>query len=741
MSFCFLKEKRGNMKKVFELDFNGRKLVVETGELAKQTNGSVLVRYGDTAVLSVSVMGKNMISSDFFPLTVLYQERLYSVGKIPGGFIKREGRPSDAATLAARLIDRPIRPMFDENLRNEIQVINTVLSVDQDNSPEITALFGSSLCLGISNIPFDGPVAGVIVGRINGEFVINPTAEQAEISDLNLTVAGTKDAICMVEAGAKELSEEVMLDALMFAHENIKVLCEFEQKIIDEVGVEKIELEKAEIDPELESAVKEYATKDMLEAIQIKDKLEKYAKIDEVKENTIEHFKEVYADTEELDKKIANVSKVLVSIEAGEVRRLITDEHIRPDGRKMDEIRPLYAGVDILARTHGSALFSRGETQVLATTTLGAIGEHQILDGLGIEDSKRFMLHYNFPQFSVGEVGRYGSPGRREIGHGALGERALAQVIPSEEEFPYTIRVVSEVLESNGSSSQATICSGCLSLMAAGVPIKAPVAGIAMGLITSPDGSKYTILTDIQGLEDHMGDMDFKVAGTKDGITALQMDIKIKGVTKEILSEALAQAKKARLEILDVMHDAIAEPRKEVSKYAPKIETFNIDPEKIKDVIGRGGDMITKIILEASNVKTVNDKDAVKVDLEDDGRVIIYHTDKDIIAKTRKMIEDVVREVEEGKVYTGKVVKVEDFGAFVELWPGCEGLVHVSQLDYKRVEKPSDVVAVGDEIMVKSLGYDNRGRLNLSRKECLPKPEKKEKKEKKDGKDDKGIKD
>lgn len=741
MSFCFLKEKRGNMKKVYELDFNGRKLVVETGELAKQTNGSVLVRYGDTAVLSVCVMGKNMISSDFFPLTVLYQERLYSVGKIPGGFIKREGRPSDAATLAARLIDRPIRPMFDENLRNEIQVINTVLSVDQDNSPEITALFGSSLCLGISNIPFDGPVAGVIVGRVNGEFVINPTAEQAEISDLNLTVAGTKDAICMVEAGAKELSEEVMLDALMFAHENIKVLCEFEQKIIDEVGVEKIELEKAEIDPELESAVKEYATKDMLEAIQIKDKLEKYAKIDEVKENTIEHFKEVYAEDEEMDKKIANVSKVLVSIEAGEVRRLITDEHIRPDGRKMDEIRPLYAGVDILARTHGSALFSRGETQVLATTTLGAIGEHQILDGLGIEDSKRFMLHYNFPQFSVGEVGRYGSPGRREIGHGALGERALAQVIPSEEEFPYTIRVVSEVLESNGSSSQATICSGCLSLMAAGVPIKAPVAGIAMGLITSPDGSKYTILTDIQGLEDHMGDMDFKVAGTRVGITALQMDIKIKGVTKEILSEALAQAKKARLEILDVMHDAIAEPRKEVSKYAPKIETFNIDPEKIKDVIGRGGDMITKIILEASGVKTVNDKDAVKVDLEDDGRVIIYHTDKDIIAKTRKMIEDVVREVEEGKVYTGKVVKVEDFGAFVELWPGCEGLVHVSQLDYKRVEKPSDVVAVGDEIMVKSLGYDNRGRLNLSRKECLPKPEKKEKKEKKDGKDDKGIKD
>lgn len=698
------------MKKVFKLDFDGRQLVVETGELAKQTNGAVLVRYGDTAVLSVCVMGKNPVSQDFFPLQVLYQERLYSVGKIPGGFIKREGRPSDAATLAARLIDRPIRPMFDENLRNEIQVINTVLSVDQDNSPEMTALFGSSLCLGISNIPFDGPVAGVIVGLIDGKFIINPTAEQSDLSELHLTVAGTKDAICMVEAGSKEISEELMLDALMFAHENIKKLCEFEQSIIDEIGVEKVELPKAEIDAEIESAVRDYATADMLAAIQIKDKLEKYAKIDEDKNN-----------------KMAQVSKVLHLIEGGEVRRLITDEHIRPDGRKMDEIRPLYAGIDLLARTHGSALFSRGETQVLATTTLGALGEHQILDGLGIEDTKRFMLHYNFPQFSVGEVGRYGSPGRREIGHGALGERALAQVIPSEEEFPYTIRVVSEVLESNGSSSQATICSGCLSLMAAGVPIKAPVAGIAMGLITSPDGSKYTILTDIQGLEDHMGDMDFKVAGTRAGITALQMDIKIKGVTKEILGEALAQAKKARMEILDVMAQAIPEPRKEVSKYAPKIETFNVDPEKIRDIIGKGGEMITKIILEASNVATVNDKDAVKVDLEDDGRVIIYHTDKDIIAKTKQMILDVIREVEEGKVYTGKVTKVEDFGCFVQLWPGCEGLVHVSQLAWERVEKPSDMFSVGDEIMVKSLGYDNRGRLNLSRKECLPKPEKKEK--------------
>ena len=722
------------MKKVFKLDFNGRELVVETGELAKQTNGSVLIRYGDTAVLSVCVMGKTMVSQDFFPLQVLYQERLYSVGKIPGGFIKREGRPSDAATLAARLIDRPLRPMFDENLRNEIQVINTVLSVDQDNSPEMAALFGSSLCLGISNIPFDGPVAGVIVGLIDGKFIINPTVEESEKSELSLTVAGTKDAICMVEAGASELDEKVMLKALMFAHENIKILCEFEQKIIDEIGAEKVELEKAQIDESLQKEVEEYATKDMLEAIQIKEKLEKYAKIDEVKEKTKEHFKEIYVNDEDLDKKIAQVDKVLTMIEAGEVRRLITEKKIRPDGRKMDEIRPLHAEIDLLARTHGSALFSRGETQVLATTTLGAIGEHQILDGLGIEDTKRFMLHYNFPQFSVGEIGRYGSPGRREIGHGALGERALAQVIPSEEEFPYTIRVVSEVLESNGSSSQATICSGCLSLMAAGVPIKAPVAGIAMGLITSKDGKKYTILTDIQGLEDHMGDMDFKVAGTKKGITALQMDIKIKGVTEKILKEALAQAKKARLEILEVMAKAIEKPREEVSKYAPKIETFNIDPEKIKDVIGRGGEMITKIILEASNVKTVNDKDAVKVDLEDDGRVIIYHTDRDIIAKTRKMIEDVLREVETGKVYTGKVTKVEDFGVFVELWPGCEGLVHVSQLANERVEKPSDIISLGDEIMVKSLGYDNKGRLNLSRKECLPKPIKKETKTQKDEK-------
>ncbi len=716
------------MKKVFKLDFLGRDLVVETGELAKQTDGAVLVRYGDTVVLSVCVMGKEVVGQDFFPLQVLYQEKLYSVGKIPGGFIKREGRPSDAATLAARLIDRPIRPMFDEALRQEIQVVNTVLSVDPDNSPEMAALFGTSLCLGISKIPFDGPVSGVIVGKVGKELVINPTAEQVDASNLSLTVAGTEDAICMVEAGAQELSEKDMLEALMFGHEQIKKLCQFQKDIIAEIGEEKVELPKAEFDLEIKKAVEDFATKDMLAAIQIKDKLEKYAAIDEVKLRTVENFTEIYAEDENVADKIKQVEKIVNLIEAEEVRKLITDKKVRPDGRAMDEIRPLSCEIDLLPRTHGSAVFTRGETQSLATTTLGAIGEHQILDGLGLEDTKRFMLHYNFPAFSVGETGRYGAPGRREIGHGALGERALAQVIPSEEEFPYTIRVVSEILESNGSSSQATICAGCLSLMAAGVPIKAPVAGIAMGLIQN--GKKYTILTDIQGLEDHMGDMDFKVAGTRKGICALQMDIKIKGVTEKILKEALAQAKKARMEILDVMENCISEPRKSLSKYAPKIDTFMINPEKIKDVIGRGGEMITKIILEASNVKTVNDKDAVKVDLEDDGRVIIYHTDASIIAKTRKMIEEVIREVEVNAIYTGKVVKVEDFGCFVELWPGCEGLVHVSELDYKRVEKTKDLVSVGDKIMVKAIGYDNRGRLNLSRKQALPKPEIKEDKKK-----------
>ena len=711
-------------KKVYEYDLLGKKIVVETGELAKQANASVLVRYNDTVILTAAVMGNTPITQDFFPLTVLYQERLYSVGKIPGGFIKREGRPSEAATLTARLIDRPIRPMFDENFRNEVQVINTVLSVDPDCSPEMTALFGSSLALGISNIPFDGPVAGVVVGKIGKDYIINPDTKQMEETELSVTVAGTKDAICMVEAGAKQVSEKDMLGALMFGHEYIKKLCDFQEKIIKEIGQEKVKVDLATIDAELEAAVREYATDEMFKCFDIKGKLAQYDAISKVKENTLGYFSLKYQMDDNLDNVLKNVKKLVDTIEGECVRELITKKKVRPDGRAMDEIRPLAASVDILPRTHGSGLFTRGETQVLATTTLGALGEHQILDGLGLEDTKRFMLHYNFPAFCVGEVGRYGSPGRREIGHGALGERALLQVMPSEDEFPYTVRVVSEVLESNGSSSQATICAGCMSLMAAGVPIKAPVAGIAMGLITSKDGKKYTILTDIQGLEDHMGDMDFKVAGTKKGITALQMDIKIKGVTEDILKKALAQAKKARLEVLDVMTSAISEPRQELSPYAPKIATFNINPDKIKDVIGKGGDMITKIILEASNVTSVNDKDAVKVDLEDDGRVIIYHQDQSIIDKTKEMILNVVREVETGKVYQGKITKVESFGCFVELWSGCEGLCHVSQLDNKRVEHPSDLFKVGDEIMVKSLGYDNKGRLNLSRKEALPKKEK-----------------
>ena len=709
-------------KKVFKFDFRGREIIVETGQLAKQASGSVLVRYGDTAVLSASVMSKNASTADFFPLTINYQEKLYSVGKIPGGFIKREGKPTDQATLASRLIDRPIRPLFAEGFRNEVQVISTVLSVDQDNTPEMTALLGSSLVLCISEIPFDGPVAGVIVGRLNGEFIINPKAEETELCDIILNVAGTKDAINMVESGSKEVSEEDMVDAIMFGHEAIKELISFEEEIIKSVGKEKIEVELVKLDENLVKEVEEFATSKMLEAIQIKDKIEKYAAIDKVKEDSIEEFTNRYENDENLESILKDVSKIVDNIEASEVRRLITEEHIRPDGRAMDEIRPLSAEVDLLARTHGSALFTRGQTQVLSVTTLGALGEHQILDGLGIEDEKRFMHHYNFPAFSVGETGRYGAPGRREIGHGALGERALSQVIPSEEEFPYTIRVVSEVLESNGSSSQASICAGCMSLMAAGVPIKAPVAGIAMGLITKDD--KYTILTDIQGLEDHMGDMDFKVAGTRQGICAMQMDIKIKGVTKQILSEALAQAKKARMQILDVMEGAIKEPRQELSKYAPKIAQIHINPEKIKDVIGRGGDMITKIILDCSNVKSVNDKDAVKVDIEDDGRVIVYHSNQEIIDKTIKMIEDVAREVEIGKIYTCKVVDIHDFGAFVELWPGCEGLIHVSQLNDKRVDKPSDVVKVGDEIIAVATGYDKKGKLNLSRKELLKKNKK-----------------
>ena len=723
------------MKKVFEFDFRGKKLVVEHGEVAKQADGAVLVRYGDTVILSTAVVSKTAnVLSDFFPLMVLYNEKLYSVGKIPGGFIKREGRPTEKGTLAARMIDRPMRPMFPENFKNEVQIVNTVLSVDPDYSPELTAMFGSSLCTSISKIPFDGPIAGVKVGYVDGEFVINPTPDELERSELDLTVAGTKYAINMVEAGAKQVSEDLMLKALMFGHEAVKELVAFQEKIIAEIGEEKMEYEVLEITDELKKEVKDLAEKDLDAALRIKDKLEKYGRIDEIKETIVDKYTKEYEDKlkeKELIELITKVKLILEEIEYALFRRIVVKEKTRADGRKMDEIRPLSTAIDLLPRTHGSALFTRGETQSLAITTLGALNEHQILDGLDMETEKRFMLHYNFPAFSVGETGRYGAPGRREIGHGALGERALLQVMPSEEEFPYTVRVVSEILESNGSSSQATICAGCMSLMAAGVPIKAPVAGIAMGLIT--DGDDYTILTDIQGMEDHLGDMDFKVAGTKEGITALQMDIKIKGITEAILKEALAQAKKARFEILDVITNQIPEPRKEVSKYAPKTDTFMIKVEKIKDVIGKGGEMITKIICDASNVTSVTDMNAVKVDLAEDGRVTIYHSDKEVIEKTKQMILDIVKEVEVGEIYNAKVVKIEEFGCFVQVWPGCEGLVHISELSNTRVKKTEDVVSLGDEILVKAIGCDKKGRLNFSRRQAMaPSKETLEKEESKE---------
>ena len=721
-------------KKVFEYDFRGRKIVVENGEMAKQANGAVLVRYGDTVILSTVVVKKEAnLLSDFFPLMVIYQEKLYSVGKIPGGFIKREGKPTDAATLAARMIDRPMRPMFRDGFKNEVQIVNTVLSVDTDNSPELTAMFGSSLCTSISEVPFDGPIAGVKVGCVNGEFIINPTPAELEVSTLDLTVAGTKEAINMVEAGSKEVSEELMLDALMFGHEAIKELCEFQETIIKEIGKPDMEYETLEITDDFKTEIRELAEEKMNTALRIKDKLEKYAAIDAVKEEVVNKYTTEFEEKlkeDEFNELITKVKLVLEEIEYEIFRQIVVKEKTRSDGRSMTEIRPLSTDIDILPRTHGSALFTRGETQSLAITTLGALGEHQILDGLSLEAEKRFMLHYNFPAFSVGETGRYGAPGRREIGHGALGERALSQVMPSEEEFPYTVRVVSEILESNGSSSQATICAGCLSLMAAGVPIKAPVAGIAMGLITA--GDDYTILTDIQGMEDHLGDMDFKVAGTREGICSLQMDIKIKGITKQILKEALAQAKQARMEILDVMEKQIAKPREEVSKYAPKTMTFMIKPEKIKDVIGKGGETITKIILESSDVKAVTDMNAVKIDIEDDGRVTIYHSDKDIIDKAANMIKDIVREVEEGKLYTAKVVKIEEFGCFVQVWPGCEGLVHISELAKERVNKTEDVVKLGDEIVVKCIGCDKKGRLNFSRKKVFVPDEVKEEKNEKE---------
>ena len=687
-------------KKVFSTTINGHKFTVEVGELAKQANGACMVHYGDTSVLATVTASKEPKDLPFFPLTVNYEERLYAVGKIPGGFIKREGRPSEKAILASRLIDRPIRPLFPEGFRNEVQVISTVMSVDQDCSSEIAAMIGSSIALSISDIPFNGPIAGVNVGRVDGEFVINPTIEQQEKSDLELTVAGTKDAINMVEAGADEVPEEVILDAIMFAHEEIVRLVEFQEEIIAEVGVEKAEIEIFEIDPDIKQEVESEVKEKLIEAIQVKEKHAREDAIQAVKDETIAKY-------EEDEEKLEHVKLTLDEMLKDEVRTLITEEKIRPDGRKPDEIRPLSSRVGILPRTHGSGLFTRGQTQVLSVCTLGALGDVQILDGLDLEESKRFMHHYNFPQFSVGEVGPIRGPGRREIGHGALGERALEKVVPSDTEFPYTIRLVSEVLESNGSSSQASICASTLAMMDAGVPIKAPVAGIAMGLVKN--GDDYSILSDIQGLEDALGDMDFKVAGTEKGITALQMDIKIDGLSKEILEESLQQAKIGRMKILESMLRTINEPNEHLSEYAPKIITLTIDPEKIRDVIGPSGKQINQII----------DETGVKIDIEQDGTVFISSTDEEMNEKAKKIIEDLVRDVEVGDIYLGTVKRIEKFGAFVELFAGKDGLVHISQLQDKRTNKVEDVVSIGDKIMVKVKEIDQQGRINLSRKDVL----------------------
>ena len=708
-------------KQVFRLDFCGRGLTVETGEVAKQAGGAVLVRYDDTVVLSTATASKQAKEGiDFFPLTVLFEEKLYSVGKIPGGFLRREGRPSEHATLTARMIDRPIRPLFAEGFRNEVQVVNTVLSVDQDCTPEMTAMFGASLALCVSDIPFNGPIAGVMVGRVDGEYIINPTPEQLEKSDINLTVAGTKYAVNMVESGAKEVSEEAMLGAIMFGHEHIKQLVAFQEEIAAAVGKEKMEVKLYTVDEDIDREVRAQFEQAIRDAVSIEKKLERYGKIDELTEEAVAVFDAKEYENEAAKAKVLKqVKQICHSIEADEVRRLIIEDKVRPDGRKVDEIRPLDSQVDILPRAHGSALFTRGETQVLSVTTLGPMNDNQIIDDLTEVETKRFMHHYNFPPYSVGETGRMGSPGRREIGHGALGERALSQVLPSVEDFPYTIRTVAEVTESNGSSSQASICAGTMSLMAAGVPIKAPVAGIAMGLIMDEENGKYTVLTDIQGMEDHFGDMDLKVAGTSKGITALQMDIKVTGITREVFEEALAQAKVARAQILENMMAAISEPREDVGTYAPKIEQFYIDPEKIREVIGPNGKMINKII-EAS--------DDVKIDIEDDGHVVIYHMDRAAINHAADMIRDIVREAKVGDIYEGKVVRIEKFGAFVNLFPGTDGLLHISKINHERVNKVEDVLNIGDTVRVKVTEIDDRGRVNVSAKALLPRPrtEKKE---------------
>lgn len=708
-------------KQEFHLDFCGRGITVETGEIAKQADGAVIIRYGDTVTLSTACASNQAKEGiDFFPLTVSFEEKLYSVGKIPGGFLRREGRPSEHATLTARMIDRPIRPLFAEGFRNEVQVVNTVLSVDQDASPEMAAMFGASLALCISDIPFNGPIAGVKVGRINGELVANPTVAQMEESDIDLTVAGTAKALNMVEAGAKEVSEEDMLAALMFGHEQIKKLCAFQEEIVAACGKEKREIELYAVDETIDREVRTNFEAQIRAAVSIKEKLERYGKIDDLTDEAAEMIaNKEYESEKDQNNAVKQAREICRGIEADEVRRLIIEDKVRPDGRQIDEIRPLNSQVDLLPRVHGSALFTRGETQVLSTTTLGALNDNQIIDDLTVVDSKRFMHHYNFPPYCVGETGRMGNPGRREIGHGALGERALAQVLPSVDEFPYTIRTVADVMESNGSSSQASICAGTMSLMAAGVPIKAPVAGIAMGLIMDDNSGKYTVLTDIQGMEDHFGDMDFKVAGTKNGITALQMDIKVTGITKNIFEEALAQAHKARLEILDNMLACIPSPREQLSPYAPKIAMMNIDPDKIKDVIGPGGKMINEIIAQCDNVK---------IDIDDDGKVVIYHNDYDTIEKAKQMISDIVRVAKVGDVFAAKVVRLEKFGAFVNLFGNTDGLLHISKISHHRVDKVEDVLKLGDIIDVKVTEIDNKGRINVSAKALLPKPKTEEEK-------------
>lgn len=705
-------------KQTFETTFAGRPFVVEIGQVAKQANGAAVIRYGESTVLSAAVMSKKMSTGDFFPLQVNYEEKMYAAGKFPGGFNKREGRPTTDATLTARLIDRPIRPMFAEGFRNEVQVINTVLSYDEDASAPMAAMFGSSLALSISDIPFNGPIAGVQVAYIDGEFIINPSAEQKEASLLELTVAGTKEAINMVESDAKELSEDIMLEALLKGHEAVQELIAFQEEIVAAVGKEKAEVELLQVDPELQAEIIAAYNADLQKAVQVEEKKEREAATEAVKEEVTAVYEERYADDENYETIMRDVAEILEQMEHAEVRRLITEDKIRPDGRRVDEIRPLDAEIDFLPKIHGSGLFTRGQTQALSVLTLAPMGETQIVDGLGDEYKKRFLHHYNFPQFSVGETGRYGAPGRREIGHGALGERALAQVLPSLEEFPYAIRLVAEVLESNGSSSQASICAGTLALMAGGVPIKAPVAGIAMGLIS--DGSNYTILTDIQGLEDHFGDMDFKVAGTREGITALQMDIKIEGITPQILKEALAQAKKARFEILDLIEATIPAPRTHLAPTAPKIDTIKIDVDKIKVVIGKGGETIDKIIEETG----------VKIDIDDEGNVSIYSSDQAAIDRAKEIIAGLVREAKVGEVYHAKVVRIEKFGAFVNLFDKTDALVHISEIAWTRTANVSDVLEVGDEVDVKVIKVDDKGRVDASMKALLPRPPRAEKHEK-----------